>query len=241
MVVFCSLYIGFGKESGLSLRDWKTAIAGLVLLDVPTFYMNSVLSSEVYVHDKPVGVTHSINYFSSYVNPLGLALTEKWQWIAYIAIRGAIAVITVFLLYLPLAGLSFGIETPVASWIGLFLLGYYVNTEHSKKYYTAFMILGVIGFVLSFLMIYHDPDILYYTCNQAPNMWLVGCGVFAFFNKSDTAVTEGGIACGTASGTKGNSSIPYCMRCCVLTLKNKVFMCIIYRLCDERMKGGRLP
>ena len=104
MVVFCSLYIGFGKESGLSLRDWKTAIAGLVLLDLPTFYMNSVLSSEVYVHDKPVGVTHSINYFSSYVNPLGLALTEKWQWIAYLAVRAAIAVVTVFLLYLPLAG-----------------------------------------------------------------------------------------------------------------------------------------
>ena len=35
---------------------------------------------------------------------LGLALTEKWQWIAYIAIRAAIAVVTVFLLYLPLAG-----------------------------------------------------------------------------------------------------------------------------------------
>lgn len=104
MVVFCSLYIGFGRESGLSLRDWKTAIAALVLLDIPTFYLNSLLSSEVYLHDKPVGVTHSINYFSSYVNPLGLVLTEKWQWIAYIAIRGVIAVITVFLLYLPLAG-----------------------------------------------------------------------------------------------------------------------------------------
>ena len=92
-------------------------------------------------------------------------------------------VINMLIMYLPLAGLNFGIETPIASWIGLFLLGYYMNTEHSRKYYTAFMILGVIGFILSFVMIYHDPDILYYTSNQAPNMWLVGCGVFAFFNR----------------------------------------------------------
>ncbi|MCR4788088.1 MAG: acyltransferase [Lachnospiraceae bacterium] len=92
-------------------------------------------------------------------------------------------VINVLVMYLPLAGMTFGIETPIASWIGLFLLGYYMNTDHAKKYYTLFMILGLVGFIASFVMIYHDPDILYYTCNQAPNMWLVGCGVFAFFNR----------------------------------------------------------
>ena len=114
-------------------------------------------------------------------------------------------VINMLIMYLPLAGLSFGIETPVASWIGLFLLGYYVNTEHAKKFYTAFMILGVIGFILSFAMIYHDPDILYYTCNQAPNMWLVGCGVFAFFNRYKTIFGRKNVVIGTLS--KYNFSI----------------------------------
>ena len=92
-------------------------------------------------------------------------------------------VINVLFMYLPLAGMSFDIETPIASWLGLFLLGYYMNTEHASKHYILFIILGIIGFIASFAMIYHDPDILYYTCNQAPNMWLVGCGVFAFFGK----------------------------------------------------------
>lgn len=114
-------------------------------------------------------------------------------------------VINMLIMYLPLAGLSFGIETPIASWIGLFLLGYYMNTEHAKKYYTAFMILGVIGFVLSFVMIYHDPDILYYTCNQAPNMWLVGCGVFAFFNRFKNVFGKKNVVIGTLS--KYNFSI----------------------------------
>ena len=38
-----------------------------------------------------------INYFSSYVNPLGLVLTEKWQWIAYLAVRAVLALTLVIL------------------------------------------------------------------------------------------------------------------------------------------------
>ena len=104
MVVLLSIYIGFSKECGLRLREYKNAVIGLIALDVPTFYLNSVLSSEIYVNDKLVGVTHRINFFSSYVNPLGLPLTETWQWLVYLAIRAAIALLSVLLFFLPLAG-----------------------------------------------------------------------------------------------------------------------------------------
>ena len=104
MIVMCALYLGFCKESGLRFGDWKKAVVGILILDLPTYYLNSVLSSEVYVNDKPVGVTHGINYFSSYINPLGLVLTEKWQWIAYVAIRFILAVLLIILMYLPLIG-----------------------------------------------------------------------------------------------------------------------------------------
>ena len=113
--------------------------------------------------------------------------------------------INMLVMYLPLLGLSFGIETSIASWTGLFLLGYYMNTEHAAKYYNAFMVLGAIGFIASFAMIYHDPDILYYTCNQAPNMWLVGCGVFAFFNRFKNVFGKKNVVIGTLS--KYNFSI----------------------------------
>lgn len=85
--------------------------------------------------------------------------------------------------YLPIAGINFGIETPIASWLGVFLLGYYMTTEHAKKYYFIFMAGGIIGFVVAFLMTYFRPDLLYYTSNWTPNMWLIGAGLFAFVLK----------------------------------------------------------
>ncbi|MBR5341742.1 MAG: YwaF family protein [Erysipelotrichaceae bacterium] len=99
MIVAVSLYIGFSEEGDLHFSDCKKAICALLILDLPTFYLNSLFSSEVYVNDKIVGVTHRINFFSSYVNPLGLVLTEKWQWILYLIIRAILALILVLILY----------------------------------------------------------------------------------------------------------------------------------------------
>lgn len=87
MVVILSIYLGRCEESGLEFNDWKKALAVLICLDLPTFYYNSLLSSEVYVNDEVIGVTHKINFFSSYVNPFGIIITEKWQWLCYLAFR----------------------------------------------------------------------------------------------------------------------------------------------------------
>ncbi|MCR4606415.1 MAG: YwaF family protein [Oscillospiraceae bacterium] len=102
MIVSLSLYIGFGDEAGLRFGDWKKAVVGILVLDVPTFYINSLLSSEIYMANQVVGVSHRINFFSSYVNPLGLILTEKWQWIVYLMIRAAMATCLIIILYLPM-------------------------------------------------------------------------------------------------------------------------------------------
>lgn len=99
MIVMTSLYIGFSKESSLTFASWKTAVLGVIMLDVPSFYLNSVFSQPVYVHDKLVGVTHRMNFFSSYVNPVGLVLTEKWQWMIYLVIRAVIAILFIIILY----------------------------------------------------------------------------------------------------------------------------------------------
>ena len=91
MVVTLGLYMGFGPDSDVSLSSFKGTMGLLLALDVPTFYLNSVLSQPVYVSGKPVGVVYRTNFFSSYVNPLGLVLTRRWQWLAYLAIRLALA------------------------------------------------------------------------------------------------------------------------------------------------------
>lgn len=102
MIIFMSIYIGISKESGLRFSDWRKAVFAVFVLDIPTFYLNSVFSSRLYHNDELVGVTHRINFLSSYVNPLGLVLTEKWQWLIYLLIRMILALILIFLLFLPL-------------------------------------------------------------------------------------------------------------------------------------------
>ena len=91
MVVFLGIYLGFVRDSHISVKSLKTTMLGILVMDVPTFYVNSIFSEPVYVAEKPVGLVYRTNFFSSYVNPLGLVLTEKWQWIVYLCVRLALA------------------------------------------------------------------------------------------------------------------------------------------------------
>ena len=104
MVVFLGIYLGLREDSDVSLRRFKSTVGLILLLDLPTFFLNSVFSQAAYVEGKPVGVLYRTNFFSSYVNPLGLVLTEKWQWIAYLCVRLALAMalITLMLSLAPL-------------------------------------------------------------------------------------------------------------------------------------------
>ncbi len=102
MVVLLGLYLGFEYNGGVSLRFWKSVMIGILLLDLPTFYLNSVFSQPAYLDGAPVGILYRTNFFSSYVNPLGLVLTEKWQWLAYLGIRFLLATALITLmLWLP--------------------------------------------------------------------------------------------------------------------------------------------
>ena len=108
MIVSMGIYVGMRSESGLTFRKWRTAVSSLIILDIPSFFINSVLSNTIYVNDKLIGVTHRINFFSSYVNPLGIVLTEKWQWIVYLLIRFVLAVSLIVLVFLPFRRKEYG-------------------------------------------------------------------------------------------------------------------------------------
>ena len=100
VVVLLGLYLGLGPNSDVSIRSLKGTMGLLVLMDLPTFYLNSVFSQPVYEAGKPVGIVYRTNFFSSYVNPLGLVLTQRWQWIAYLLIRVGLAAVLISLLLL---------------------------------------------------------------------------------------------------------------------------------------------
>ncbi|MBO4460131.1 MAG: YwaF family protein [Clostridiales bacterium] len=101
MIIFLSIYIGYSKEIYLKFKDWKPAVIAVILLDLPSFYINSVMSEKVYLNNELVGTSHRINYLSSYVNPLGIVLKEKWQWIIYLLIRAVLAFGLIVLLFVP--------------------------------------------------------------------------------------------------------------------------------------------
>ena len=101
MVVTLGLYLGFSGQHKVSLRHWKYTMGALAVMDFQTLYLNSIFSQPVYDSGKPVGLVYRANFFSSYVNPLGLVLSQKWQWLLYLVIRLAIAAVVVtFLLWL---------------------------------------------------------------------------------------------------------------------------------------------
>lgn len=98
MIVTLGIYLGFIRKNQISIKSLITVLAILICLDVPTFYINSIFSEPVYVDEKPIGLLYRANFFSSYVNPLGLALPHKWQWLLYLVIRAAIAVLLISIL-----------------------------------------------------------------------------------------------------------------------------------------------
>ena len=100
MSVIAGLYAGFCKESSISIKDMKGACCALISLDVISIYINALFAIPVYEGMEPVALLNPSNFFSSYNDPLGLVLTEKWQWMAYLAVRFAVALLIILALFL---------------------------------------------------------------------------------------------------------------------------------------------
>lgn len=102
MLVVLGLYIGWCEECDVHFGDIKYSLIAVIFLDFITFYINSMMAAPYYSGDTLVGVGKAINYFSSYNNPLGIVMADKFQWFAYLAVRFVSAVILMILVNLPL-------------------------------------------------------------------------------------------------------------------------------------------
>lgn len=101
MLIVLGLYLAFCPESGIQFRHLGSSLIGLFLLDLTSFYTNSISTEAVYKGSQLQGVAYHLNYFSSYDDPLGIHITTKEQWLIYLAVRFLIAVVLVTLCYLP--------------------------------------------------------------------------------------------------------------------------------------------
>ena len=82
-------------------------------------------------------------------------------------------------LYLPLAGVNFGISTFLAGWEGVFLLGYIMTRSETRKYDRKIIIAGVISFVDAVIVVFLNSSNMNYVYNNAITLILISCGIFA--------------------------------------------------------------
>ena len=72
-------------------------IGGVTVLGFLSIYLNSLFSAPTYAEGKLQSVDFGTNFFFTYRNPLGIRMTEKWQWLIYL---GVLLLVTIALLLL---------------------------------------------------------------------------------------------------------------------------------------------
>ena len=101
MIVIVAIAIARDEHYKPRFSDIKLTSIIILLFDILSFYMNSLLSVPIYNNEKLMGLTYSLNYFSSYNNPLGITITTKNQYLIYLLIRLIIGFLFVVIVHLP--------------------------------------------------------------------------------------------------------------------------------------------
>lgn len=101
MLVVLGVYIYHCKKETFTTSYYFTTEAFLIILSLISLYANSMFATPVYQNGKLVSVEHVTNFFFTFQTPIGLALTEKWQWFVYILILLGLAFLTIGIAYIP--------------------------------------------------------------------------------------------------------------------------------------------
>ena len=102
MLIALSIIIVLSKEVEWEKRHIYVTLIIVFLLSFLSIYVNSLLASPTYVDGKLISVDFWPNFFFTYNNPIGLKLTEKWQWLLYLLVISLLAIVLVVASYLPL-------------------------------------------------------------------------------------------------------------------------------------------
>lgn len=118
-------------------------------------------------------------------------LTDKMLF----AMAVVILVCNALTLYLPLAGIGFGISTFLAGWEGVFLMGYIMTKDQTRSYDKKIMAAAVVAFIVSVIVVFINSANMNYVYHNAITLQLISCGIFAlmlrhksWFDGKDNAV-----------------------------------------------------
>lgn len=96
MLVAFGLIIARSGEIEWSMKHFRNTTLTVYLLGFISIYLNSMLASPTYEDGRLVSVDFWTNFFFTYQNPLGIKLTEVWQWYLYLLV---LLLLTAALLY----------------------------------------------------------------------------------------------------------------------------------------------
>ena len=102
MLIILGVYIARCGEVNINFsRHLRSSLAIMLAFGMMSVYANSALAYVTYTGTELLSVENTPNFFFTYRTPIGLLLTEIWQWYIYIVIISVLAVLVFVLFYLP--------------------------------------------------------------------------------------------------------------------------------------------
>lgn len=102
MIISLGLIIIKSDSVEWSMKHFKNTLLIVYLFGIISIYLNSIFASPTYVDGKLVSVDFWTNFFFTYQNPVGIKITQIWQWYLYLLILALLAALLLYLFYLPL-------------------------------------------------------------------------------------------------------------------------------------------
>lgn len=102
MLVALGIIIAISGEIKWNWSHCRKTLLLVYLFGAISLYVNSLLAVPTYVDGRLISVDFRTNFFFTFDDPIGLNLTELWQWALYLVILIALASLLIILSYLPL-------------------------------------------------------------------------------------------------------------------------------------------
>lgn len=101
MLIVLGAYIARCGEVKIRFAHLRSTLAILFAMGLASIYVNAALSYVTYDGTTLLSVENTPNFFFTYRTPVGIELTEVWQWYLYLGIIAILAVVLMTLFYLP--------------------------------------------------------------------------------------------------------------------------------------------
>ena len=101
MLIVLGIYIARSGEVELTFKRFWPTLAIFYAFGFISLYLNSAFAYATYSGTELLSVENTPNFFFTFRTPIGIALTEIWQWYVYIAILAVLAFLLIGAFFLP--------------------------------------------------------------------------------------------------------------------------------------------